>query len=486
MIADDFKVDIEQIESDALNWKDVLQTLQGIRMGKTYIPGDKKKAVDQASDILTRDYSFKTMLDNEELWYYNNGYYKPVGEALIKDIIQKQVFVKENLTVAFINEIIQSVKRKTFIEREKFEAPLNLICVKNGVYDLQEKKLIAHSPKYYFKNKININYDFTATCPKIDEFIKSTLEEKYINLGYEIPAWCLYRQYFIQKAIMLTGTGQNGKSVYLDLLTTVLGLENCSNETLQSICNTNWGTAELYGRLANVCGDLPSVLLKDSGEFKKLTSGFVGDSISAQKKFQNPFQFINHAKLLFATNEVPESKDQSNGFFRRWTIIDFPYTFVSGLEQNEYKGFVKKENKELIIELTTERELEGFLVKVFNELDKLLKTKEFSVSPTTDEVKHKYNMKSNSSVVFIETFITDEVKEEENQKEEPYIIKEFLLKEYFDWCEQNGIQAKSNEAFYKHLRDRWNPGTEKKSLSFGIRKNVYTGISYISWREDQN
>jgi len=475
------KINLEEIEKEDLKWDTVLETLEGTRIGNTHIPGNKKKAVDQSSDILTRDYAFKTMLDNEELWYYDNGYYKPIGEALIKDIIQKQPVLKEMLTVTFINEIIQSVKRKTYIEREKFEAPLNLICLKNGVYNLNEKNLIKHSPEYYFKNKININYNPESTCPKIDEFLKSTLEKKYIQLGYEIPAWCLYRKYFIQKAIMLTGVGQNGKSIYLDLVTTVLGLNNCSSETLQNICNTNWGTAQLYGKLANVCGDLPSVLLKDSGEFKKLTSGFVGDAISAQKKFQDPFQFVNNAKLLFATNEVPESKDQSNGFFRRWTIIDFPYTFVSGLSEDEYKGFIQKENKEIINELTTQSELEGFLYKILINLESLLKNKEFSVSPTTEEVKNKYNMKSNSSVVFIETYITDEVVEDDTDTE-PYILKEFLLKEYLAWCEYNGIQAKSNESFYKHLRDRWQPETSKKTVALGKRKNVYLGIDYISWR----
>jgi putative DNA primase/helicase len=476
-------INLEQLQYEDLNWKDVYTETQGFHDGKRFIPGDKKKAVDIASDILTRDYNFKTMIDNEELWFYNEGYYEPVGEALIKDIIQKQKEVKEILSVPLINEIIHSVKRKTFIKREQFEAPLNLICLKNGVYDLIEKKLIEHSPTYYFKNKININYNFTATCPKIDEFITSTLEEKYIKLGYEIPAWCLYRHYFIQKAIMLTGTGQNGKSVYLDLITTILGRKNCSNETLQSICNTSWGTAELYGKLSNICGDLPSVLLKDSGEFKKLTSGLSGDTISAQKKFQNPFQFVNSAKLLFATNEVPESKDQSDGFFRRWTIIDFPYTFVSGLEETKYNGFIKKENKDLIKELTTENELEGFLVKIINKLETLLDKKEFSVSPTTEEVKNKYNMKSNSSVVFIETFITDEVEEDANGKE-PFVMKEFLLSEYLSWCEFNGIQAKSSEAFYKHVKDRWNPSTEKKLVDLGKRKNVYVGISYRSWRDE--
>lgn len=471
------EVDLEDEEQKAINWHEVLDALQGTRIGKTFIPGDKKKAVDIASDILTRDYSFKTMFDTEELWFYVDGYYKPAGEAIIKDIIQKQTPMKESLTCPFITEIIESVKRKTFIEREKFEAPLNLLCLENGVFDLETNALIPHSPKYFFKNKIHIKYNPTAVCPSIDKFIETTLEEKYVALGYEIPAYCLYRHYFIQRAIMLTGTGQNGKSVFLDLIDTLLGRENCSSETLQSICNTTWGTAQMYGKLANICGDLPSVILEDTGEFKKLCSGLAGDYISAQQKFQNPFQFLNSAKLLFSANEVPESKDQTDAFFRRWVIIDFPYKFVSGLKEEEYGVFIRKENKGLIAELTKVEELEGFLFKVINTLRSLLVTKEFTNSPSVQEIRGRYNMKSNSAMVFIESFVTDEVLQEDGDKE-PYVEKEFLLKDYKEWCKLMGVQARSDELFFKRIKDRWSPSTEKKTIGLGVRKACYVGIAY--------
>jgi putative DNA primase/helicase len=463
------------IQYEMNGWQEVAELLEGKYK-------DAKAAADKASDLIIESFTFKTMKDNEELWLYNEGYYKTTGETTIKEIVQKQNQIKEKVSTHFINEIINGVKRKTYIQREDFEAPLKLICVKNGIYDIETKALVEHDPKYYFKSKIEFNYNPLAKCNKIDEFLSETLEPKYVALGYEIPAWCLYREYFIQKAMMFTGTGQNGKSVYFDLLIFLLGNKNCSSETLQSMCNTNWGTAELFGKLANVCGDLPSVLLKDSGEFKKLTSGFAGDSISAQKKFQNPFQFVNKAKLLFATNEIPESKDQSDGFFRRWIIVDFPYTFVSGLEEDKYKGFIKKEDKNIIKELICEEEMEGFLLKSLNKLSELLEIREFSNSPTTEEVKRKYNMKSNSAVVFIETFITDEVEQEANDPE-PFVEKEFLLNEYKDWCKDNGIQVKSNESFFKHIKDRWQPGTERKLISLGKRKYCYTGITYVpDWK----
>lgn len=477
-------LNLTEIINDGLHWGHVYEALQGTRVGKTFIPGDKKKAVDIASDIIIRDYSFKTMFDTEELWFYEEGYYQTIGEAVIKDIIQKQEPLKESLNSQFVSEIIESVKRKTYIKREEFEAPLHLLCLNNGVYDLKEKKLIEHSPKLYFKNKININYNPNATCPKIDIFIGETLESQYRNLGYEIAGFCLYRHYFIQRAIMLTGTGQNGKSVYLDLLTQLVGKKNIASETIQNLCHTNFGTAQLYGKLANICGDLPSVLLQDSGEFKKLTSGLEGDTISAQNKFQNKFNFLNAAKLLFACNEVPESKDQTDAFFRRWIIIDFPYKFVSGLPEEEYQGFIKKANKNLINELTVESELEGFLYKSILALEKLLDQKDFTNAPSVKDIRLKYNLKSNSALVFCETYITDEVNEEPG-KEAPFVIKEFLLSEYKAFCKKKGVAEKTDDGFFKTIKTRWSPESIKRLISLGIRKNVYEGIQYNpSWRDN--
>lgn len=464
-------INLEEIIKEELNWKDV-----SIEILNKNIKG----AVHLSSEIITRDHSFKTMKDNEELWYYTNGYYIPIGEAVIKEIVQKQKPIHELINSHFINEIIRSVQRKTYIERKDFEAPLHLICVKNGVYNLETNNLEEHNPKYYFKNLIPINYVEGAVCPKINHFIETTIETKYQETAYEIPAFTLYRKYFIQKAIMLTGIGQNGKSVYLDVLAQLLGEDNLSHEQLQGICHSNFSSAELYGKLANICGDLPAVILSDTGNFKQMTSGI--DSVSAQKKFQNPFNYVNSAKLLFSANEIPETKDQTEAFFRRWLIIDFPYKFVSGLKEDEYIGFVKKENRELISELTTQSELEGFLFKIIGVLRNLLQRKLFTNSPTTNEIKSKYNLKSNSAMYFIESFIDDEIITEDEVSNDS-VEKEFLYKDYVGFCEHKGINHKTPEAFYKGIKERWNPETVKKTVSLGVRKNVYTGIRYNSWRE---
>ena len=46
-----------------------------------------------------------------------------------------------------------------------------------------------------------------------------------------------------------------------------------------------------------------------------------GDTIRAQKKHSQPFDFKNVSKQIFSANEIPESEDQSYAYFKRWIIL---------------------------------------------------------------------------------------------------------------------------------------------------------------------
>jgi len=36
---------------------------------------------------------------------------------------------------------------------------------------------------------------------------------------------------------------------------------------------------------------------------------------------------VNYAKLIFSTNELPQVRDMSEGFWRRWVVVEFPSKF---------------------------------------------------------------------------------------------------------------------------------------------------------------
>ena len=110
----------------------------------------------------------------------------------------------------------------------------------------------------------------------------------------------------------------------MDLFSNLIGVENISNIPLQDIDGEKFSAAGLFGKLINVHADIGKNKLNESQQFKSLVAG---DSIEAHRKFLTPIKFRNYAKFFFAANNVPESEDKSDGFFTRWIIIDFPYSF---------------------------------------------------------------------------------------------------------------------------------------------------------------
>src|SRR5918996_157973 len=77
---------------------------------------------------------------------------------------------------------------------------------------------------------------------------------------------------------MLFGSGDNGKSVFIKLIESLVSPQNTSHVTLQDL-DGNFSSADLYGKLVNTFADLPAHKLSSTGTFKTLVSG---DSIRAQ------------------------------------------------------------------------------------------------------------------------------------------------------------------------------------------------------------
>jgi putative DNA primase/helicase len=135
----------------------------------------------------------------------------------------------------------------------------------------------------------------------------------------------------------------------------------------------------LHGKLANTFADLKSDKLTTTGNFKMLVSG---DFIRAQKKFCDPFEFQNYAKLFFSANEVPQSEDKTYAYFRRWIIFFFEKVFEGENNNNDIH---------LIDKLTTWTELSGLLNLALIALRQLIKDNGFIHTDDIATIEREYN-----------------------------------------------------------------------------------------------
>ena len=94
--------------------------------------------------------------------------------------------------------------------------------------------------------------------------------------------------------------------------------------SLQRLEADRFSAARLYGKLANICPDLPGERLESSAMFKAITGC---DRITAEVKYRDSFEFAPFARLLFSANRLPASSDASQAFFDRWLIVPFQNRF---------------------------------------------------------------------------------------------------------------------------------------------------------------
>ncbi len=191
-----------------------------------------------------------------------------------------------------------------------------------------------------------------------------------------------------QKAFLLYGDGSNGKSVFLAFLESFVGKANTFAESLHKLVNDKYRTAKLYGKLVNICSDIPNSKLEKTEIFKKLTSGL--DLINGENKYQDSFVFKNTAKLVFSANYLPEVK-RDKAYYRRWQLIPFP---------NNFKGVTA--DKLLIKKLQAPNELSGFLNLALGALKKLNQKGEFTNSKSIEETQKEYELNSNPIVAFMD------------------------------------------------------------------------------------
>jgi len=327
---------------------------------------------------------------NRIFYIYQNGMFiEDKGE--ISNLLKKTLNRFGITADKRIKSIEQEIKWRLEARTAFREFPFNklgteFIPVKNGViWRERENILLPHSPAFGYTYRLNVSYVPNAECPRIDKFFSEIVEDPKIL--HEIIASCLLQNPRFHHAYMLIGDGSNGKSTFLDLLTTFLGKENVSNVSLQDLCNDRFKAAELVGKLANIYADIPKHPIKNVGKFKIITGG---DRFIVEKKFKDPFSVTNHARLIFSANELPEVNDATFAFWRRWIVVEFPNKFDP--------------NPTLIEELTAEEELSGLLNHT---LQHLIRIEERGVTKTeaVEKAMQNWMARANSVYAFVEKML---------------------------------------------------------------------------------
>jgi len=233
----------------------------------------------------------------------------------------------------------------------------------------------------------------------------------------------------LEAALILYGTGANGKSVFFEIVNALLGNNNVSSYSLQELTDdTGYYRAMIANKLVNYASEINGKLQADS--FKKMVSGEV---VPARLPYGKPMQLTNYAKFIFNCNELPKDVEHTNAYFRRWLIIPFDVTIPKAEQDSELHTKI------------IEKELSGVFNWVLQGLNRLLEQKKFSDCEAAQQAVEQYKFESNSVQMFLN---------ENEYKGSPtnYKLITELYQEYRAFCIDDGMPPFKKTNFIKQLR----------------------------------
>ena len=435
----------------------------------------RDKKLNEASELIVdwikeNNHIYTTKVDDKnEMWIYKDGIYIPQGKSQVKTIMRD--LLEEWYSAFSYNQVMNKLEADTFIEVDDFFIQNHIyeVPVQNGILDLKMKTLSEYTPEKIFFNKLHVNFNPIATCPRIDQFLSEILTtEDDKQVYYELGGFSLLKEYKFEKAFMLVGDGRNGKDKCLELLKRLIGVENCCSVPLCALVPDSFIISMFFGKMLNVAGDINNKDLKDTSTFKALTGRSL---MSAPRKFLNPITFQNYAKFVFACNELPMVYDNSKGFWDRWVLLEFPYTFVTQqeLDTTEDKKGLKLRNENIIEEITTPQEMEGLLNRCLEGLHRLFQTRNFSTTKGSKEIKDLWIRKSNGFMAFC----LDDIESDYDK----YITKKDLRKRYHEYCKTHNIQAKTDYVIKRTLEELFGSIEGRRSI-LNYQERVWEGIKF--------
>ena len=243
--------------------------------------------------------------------------------------------LRKDISMAFLKRAITQLKTEKDLQIDLEEINYNPydVIFANGIYNVQtghmrdacptDCYIAANAAKFRPKKGKKIKSNDAERAVVDDFFEQASGGDKEIEhliwttLGVMLSTEAKFKAFFY-----LFGPPDTGKSLFGTLVTRLIGAENCANILLNEV-DAKYHGAELRGKLANISLDQPSVVIRNIGVFKQLTSGG-SDVVTVEKKF-GPVERLESRfiKFLFAGNHLPRLRENDDAFWTRMVLVPF-------------------------------------------------------------------------------------------------------------------------------------------------------------------
>jgi len=360
------------------------------------------------------------------LWRYEHGVWLPDGADEVRRRVSRLLGQKWRRSHGE-GLVADLAAKHPHIDDDQ---PTQYINCANGLLHWETLVLHPHSPEVPSTYQLAVNWNPAAVCPTVDAWLAQCTPDDAIDLVWEIFGTAVFPDQPFHRAVLLLGPGRNGKGTLLRLLMKLIGKKHVAAVPLQALAENRFMAAELFGRVANISGDLDARAIKRTDLFKMATGG---DLLTAERKNGHPFTFHNRATMLFSANEAPGSSDYTDGFFARWVVI--PFT----------KLHLAPGTEDTTIEARLHAELEGVLVRAVDGLRRCMAQGRYSQPESVTEATAGFRENSDPLRRFIEDCIT--ITDNYNDT----TARADMYARYQSWCEHNGHKPFGANRFWGRL-----------------------------------
>jgi putative DNA primase/helicase len=384
----------------------------GKELGKSYEQEDVKQEKVSKSDykVVTTDVFRMTAkllghpisYHGDKLYVYSGKCWQPINDSDLNHYLRNlgiKVGVSRLLApdVDFIEKLKKQIGSTTSTQVKGMAR--NLINFQNGTLEFKvtgEVHLREHRPEDQLLYVLPYEYDPTATCSKWQQFLDEVISEEGKQESLAEFLGSCFSDVKHEKILLLYGTGANGKSVVMEVITQLFGKNNLTNNSLEEITDSKgYYRGNLMSSLLNYAGEISKKVNPDG--LKKLASR---EPMMGRYVWGRPFEVTDYCRSAFNCNVLPEITDNSDGFFRRFLIIPFDYTVP-----------VEKRNPNLPNEIG-QTDLPGIMNWVITGLQRLIMAQgRFTKCPASEATLNQYRDSSMNVELFAKDIFNSNVKE---------------------------------------------------------------------------
>ena len=378
-------------------------------------------------------------------YVYENGVYNLYSDDMMVGAIKQYVadFDETLVKIGQMREVLSHITTDLdCVGQDELNENEHVINFRNGLLWVKADYigLAPHSPGEY--STIQIPCDWTGKpepTPVFDRYIHTLTngDEAIINLLLEFLGVVIsnVQGWRMKKALFMVGPGDTGKSVLRSLAQLLIGKGNYTAIDLKDI-EARFGTGVVYGTRLAGAADMSFMTIGELKTFKSLTGG---DSVFAEFKGEQGFEYTYKGLLWFCMNKLPKfGGDDGQWVYDRIMVVKCQNVIPKA-----------QQDKQLLDKLYAERN--GIIYKAVMALQQVIANGyRYSEPQSVTDARNEYRGE-NSTVI---SFFRECMCEWKQGKINPHCTTGRIYKVYAAWCKENNSgYAKNAREFREELAE---------------------------------